>query len=427
MRARILLSIMSSLIMFDRYERFDMKKKPEAPKLQLLSYCISLIDKFKHRIKIDKSQMKGMEPPYLLLANHNAFMDIKVMTLATFPHPKNYVIAIDGYLKREKLIRMIGGICKRKFTTDLELIRQLKYSAEHNRVPTIFPEARYSLCGTKAIIPQSLARLCRYLKIPVVVLMMHGHHINSPFWNLTDRKVKGFQAEIKPILSVEDLETLSLEEIDQRIQDAFVYDEYKWQKENNIHVTYKGRAEGLHKVLYKCPHCGKEYRMTSKGTQLICTACGHKWEYSELGELSAVEGETYFSHIPDWYEWERDEVRKEVEAGTYRFEGAVHTSMMPKDRFVPIGDGHLIHDLNGFTLTGEFEGEKYEVHLPGNETYGVHIEYEYLGKYGDCVDLNTLDNTYYVYPHGEDFAVTKFSLATEEIYKFLHKLDKPTK
>ena len=77
--------------------------------------------------------------------------------------------------------------------------------------------------------------------------------------------------------------------------------------------------------------------------------------------------------------------------------------------------------MNGFRLTGEFEGEKYEIDIPASKTYGVHIEYEYLGKYGDCVDLNTLDNTYYVYPHGKDFAVTKFSLATEELYKYYHK------
>ncbi|MBO4856503.1 MAG: hypothetical protein J5511_03940 [Bacilli bacterium] len=406
--------------MFDKYERFDMKKPPEYPKLRLLSYGIALIDKFTHKIKINKKGIKGIKPPYLLLANHNAFMDIKVMTLATFPHPKNYVIAIDGYLNREKLIRMIGGICKRKFTTDLQLIKQLEYSVAHKRVPVIFPEARYSLCGTTAILPPSLGRLCKHLNIPVVVLMMHGHHINSPFWNLHDRKVKGLQAEIKCIATKRELAELSVDEINERIHDAFQYDEYKWQKDNNIHITYKGRAEGLHKVLYQCPHCKTEYRMDSKGTQLFCKACGHTWEYSELGELHAIEGETYFSHIPDWYEWERDNVRKEVEAGTYHFEGEVHTSMMPKDKFIPIGNGYLIHDMNGFKLTGEFEGEKYEVVLPAGMHYGVHIEYEYLGKYGDCVDLNTLDNTYYVYPHGEDFAVTKFSLACEEIFKYLH-------
>ena len=407
--------------MFDKYQRFDMKKPPEYPKLRLLSYGIALIDKLTHKIKINKRGFKDIKPPYLLLANHNAFMDIKVMTLATFPHPKNYVIAIDGYLNREKLIRMIGGICKRKFTTDLQLIKHLEYSVAKKRVPVIFPEARYSLCGTTAILPASLGRLCKHLNVPVVVLMMHGHHINSPFWNLHDRKVKGLQAEIKCIANKRELAELSVEEINERINEAFQYDEYKWQKDNNIHVTYKGRAEGLHKVLYQCPHCKKEYRMDSKGTKLFCKACGHTWEYSELGELEAVEGETYFSHIPDWYEWERDNVRKEVEAGTYHFEAEVHTSMMPKDKFVPIGNGHLVHDMNGFKLTGEFEGEKYEIILPAGSTYGVHIEYEYLGKYGDCVDLNTLDNTYYVYPHREDFAVTKFSLATEELYKFLHR------
>lgn len=77
--------------------------------------------------------------------------------------------------------------------------------------------------------------------------------------------------------------------------------------------------------------------------------------------------------------------------------------------------------MKGFHLSGNFEGEDYLVELALESTYGVHIEYEYLGKYGDCVDLNTLDNTYYVYPECDRFAVTKLSLATEELYKFYHK------
>ena len=254
------------------------------------------------------------------------------------------------------------------------------------------------------------------------MLEMHGHHINSPFWNLHDRKVKGIEAKLYPLINQDEIETLSLEEIDDRIQEAFEYDEYYWQKKNRIHITYEGRAEGLHKVLYKCPNCGKEYRMNSKGTRLFCEECGKEWEYTELGELEAVTGKTEFVHIPDWYEWERDEVRKEVEAGTYHFEGEVHVNMLPNAKaFIPLGNGHLIHDMTGFTLTGEFEGKPYEVKIPAKATYGVHIEYEYLGKYGDCVDLNTLDNTYYTYPHGRDFAVTKFSLATEELFKYYSK------
>ena len=403
--------------MLDQFERFDMKAKPKRPKLILLSYLIAISPVKKHKAIIKKVGMEGIKPPYLLLGNHNAFMDINVLRVATFPQQLNYVIAIDGFLGREKFLRHIGGICKRKFTSDFDLIKQLKYVVDHKRVIAMFPEARYSLCGTKAIIPTSVARLCKYLNVPVVMLKMHGHHINSPFWNLHDRNVQPIEAKLYPILNKEQLQEMSLEEVDQVIQDNFEYDEYKWQKENNIHVTYEGRAEGLHKVLYKCPHCGTEYRMNSKGIHLFCEHCGKKWEYTELGELKALEGETEFSHIPDWYEWERDEVRKEIEAGTYKFEGEVHIDLLPKDKFVHLGNGYLVHDMNGFKLNGEYEGEKFEVVIPPQNSYGVHIEYEYLGKYGDCVDLNTIENTFYVYPHGKDFAVTKFSLATEELYK----------
>jgi hypothetical protein len=52
--------------------------------------------------------------------------------------------------------------------------------------------------------------------------------------------------------------------------------------------------------------------------------------------------------------------------------------------------------------------------------YSCHIEYNYLGKHGDCVDLNTLTDTFYVYPKDCDFSVTKMALATEELYEW-HK------
>ena len=65
--------------------------------------------------------------------------------------------------------------------------------------------------------------------------------------------------------------------------------------------------------------------------------------------------------------------------------------------------------------------------IPASALYSCHIEYEYLGKYGDCVDLNTLNDTYYIYPHGEDFAVTKFALATEELYDHIWKERKAKK
>ena len=410
--------------MLDNIKRFDMKEPPRRQKLRLIGYLKSLPVILSHRGKITKINMKGIKPPYLLLANHNALMDVDILNLATFPHRVNYVIAIDGFIGREKLLRNVGGICKRKFTNDLNLIKHLRTVKNNGDIVQIFAEARYSLCGTNAIIPESVAKLAKFLKIPVVMLKMHGHHINSPFWNLHNRKIKGIEAEMECLMNATEVDSLPLEEVNRRIQEAYVYDDYKWQKEKGIEVKYKGRAEGLHKVLYQCPHCHTEYEMDSKDNILFCKHCGKKWEYTTLGELKALEGETEFSHIPDWYEWERENVRKEVEAGKYYFESEVHVDALPNaDKFIHLGTAKLIHDMNGFHLEGYYKenDEHYKLDIPSSTTYSVHIEYEYLGQFGDCVDLNTLEDTLYVYPECEKFAVTKISLATEEIYKYFLK------
>ena len=118
-------------------------------------------------------------------------------TKAIYPWRANYVVAIDGFLKREWLLRDVGCICKRKFTSDIMLVKQLMRTIKNGDVAVIYPEARYSLCGTTAVLPESLGKLCKLLKVPVVTLICHGHHVNSPFWNLHDRGVKPTEAEFK--------------------------------------------------------------------------------------------------------------------------------------------------------------------------------------------------------------------------------------
>ena len=49
--------------------------------------------------------------------------------------------------------------------------------------------------------------------------------------------------------------------------------------------------------------------------------------------------------------------------------------------------------------------------------YSIHIEFNYIDKKMDCIDISTLDDTYFVYPTTRDASVTKVSLAVEELYK----------
>ena len=409
------------------FERFDMKKPPVRTRwfLRPLTYILSMPDVWKHKNILTKTGTEGLKPPFVLLCNHNAFMDFKVATKAIFPWRANYVVAIDGFIGREKLLRDVGCICKRKFTNDIILVKQLIQTIKNGDVAVIYPEARYSLCGTTAVLPESLGKMCKLLKVPVVTLICHGHHVNSPFWNLHDRKVRPTEAEFKLLFTAEEVQSESVDVINRKIAEAFRYDDFAWQKEKGIRVTYKKRAEGLHKVLYQCPKCLTEFKMSSEGIVLRCDSCGKEWEMSELGELKAKDGETEFSHIPDWYEWERANVRKEVENGTYSSgELPVKVNSLPNaKKFIYLGEGTMIHDCNGFLVKGtDVDGDPFEMIKPVPSLYSCHIEYEYLGKFGDCVDLNTFDDTWYIYPDPDrcEFSVTKMALATEELY-FRHR------
>jgi 1-acyl-sn-glycerol-3-phosphate acyltransferase len=381
-------------------------------------WLLSFPEVWLRRTHLTKVNMERVKPPYVLLCNHNAFLDFKVAVAATFPHRANFIVAIDGFIGREKLLRNVGCICKRKFTNDIMLVKHLQQVIKNGDILAVYPEARYSLCGTTAILPDSIGKLCKLLRVPVVSLIISGHHVNSPFWSLKKRGIRPTEAVMTQLFSAEELEKACVGDINEKIRGAFSYDDFAWQRERRIKTPYIKRAEGLHKVLYQCPHCSTEYKMSSSGEQLRCTACGKTWTLSIYGEITANNGVTEFSHIPDWYEWERLQVRDEVLNGTYCFSGPVTVDSLPNaERFIRLGEGFMVHDMDGFHVSGITQDNKpFEMIKTVPSLYSCHIEYDYLGKHGDCVDLNTLDDTWYIYPHDCEFSVTKMALATEELF-----------
>ena len=369
--------------------------------------------------KDEKINMEGLKAPYLMLSNHMHFIDFELAAMGTWPYPVSNVVSIDGYVIKGFLLEWIGAIATRKYTTDVHLVKSIRHVLNRGDVLGLYPEARYSPCGTLAFLPDSVGKLIKMNKVPVVAVVHRGNHLYAPFWNYRAKKKVPMHTTLKQILTAEEAAKLSVDEINAIIRKELDYDDYKYQKDNGIRITEPFRAEGLHKVLYQCPHCKKEFTMDSAGAELFCTDCGKRWLWQEDGYLKALEGETEFDHIPDWFAWQRQQVSDEIDRGEYAFSQEVDVFSLPRTtRYIPLGKATLTHDPeNGFQLEGHYRGEKYYINRRPAQTNSLHVEYDFgpIKKACDFVDISTENDSFYC-QIDHPGKVTKLGFATEELY-----------
>lgn len=400
---------------------FDREKKP--PKQNLFAMPIIWIGCFlitlPARLRIVKSDKRGIKPPFLVLGTHHSFTDFFVTPLALFPYRANYVSELEGFENYgEWIYRQAGCLGTRKFVDDFSLIKNIKRVMERKGILVLYPEARYANVGTSSKLPISVAKLIKLLKVPVVTLNMKGNYLQSPIWNLTKRREARLHTDMTYALTVKDIECMEVQEIYNRITELLSYDEYRWQRETGLKITYHKRAEGLHMPLYQCYSCKTEYSMQSEKDKLMCSCCGASWTMDEYGTL--VEDKTGASvYIPDWYEWERDLVEKEIDRGEYLLDMKVAVHALPNAKnFIDCGEGHIRHDEKGFvlTFTDYIDKEEKRLLFQTAALSSIHTEYDYRGR-GQCFVLSTKDDSYFLYPLEKAFNVTKTQFAAEYLYE----------
>jgi len=355
--------------------------------------------------------------PYLVLMNHSSFIDLKIAFRLLYPKRFSIVCTSDGFVGKSLLMRFLGCIPTNKFVNDIKLIKDMKHALHKNNTSVLmFPEASYSFDGRATPLPQKLGKLLKMLDVPVVGIRTFGAFSYDPLYNgLRKRKVR-ISADMRCLLTREEIAAMSVEEIDGVLGEMFSFDNFKWQKENGVEIKEDFRAEGLERILFRCIECGKEGGMKGSGTTLTCGCCGRKFELSELGELVGEDGGKY--HIPDWYEWERREIRREIEAGEYRLCADVDIGMLVDHKAIyMVGSGRLVHDGDGFLLTG-CDGRLEYRQSPLN-CYSLYSDY-YWYEIGDMICIGGNDCLYYCFPKGNE-SVAKARIAAEEMYKLRKK------
>lgn len=373
--------------------------------------------KTKFRYTTERMELVGDEP-CLILMNHCSFTDMKLAYGIFYPKPLGIVTSVDamtGILG--KLMRILGCTPTHKYVSDLTLIKDMEYMLKTNKTSVLmYPEAGYSFDGRTTTLPRKLGILMKKLGVPVVTVITQGAFHRDPLYNMLQIRDVQVSAHVKCLATAEELKEKSVAELDAALDEAFSFDNFAWQRDNRVSIDVPFRADGLHRILYKCPHCGAESKMEGKGIHLTCHACGKKWEMDEYGQLRALQGETEFPHIPDWYTWERDCVRRELEDGTYLLDTDVDIGIQVNlDGICMIGKGHLTHDANGFHLTGADGALDYTQSPVASHT--LYADY-YWYEIGDVIGIGNNEFSYFCFPEA-DVSVTKARLATEELYKLL--------
>ena len=358
----------------------------------------------------------GKKEPCLYLMNHCSFIDLEIAATILYPRPFNIICTSDGFVGKDWLMRAIGCIPTNKFTSDLHLLRDMTHAVKKlgNSV-LMYPEASYSFDGTSTPLPETLGGCLKLLGVPVVMIRTFGSFSRNPLYNnLKRRKVK-VSAEMEYILSPEEIKEKSVEELNEILKKNFTFDYWSWQRENGVKITEDFRAEGLNRVLYKCPHCLAEGKMTAEGVSVTCEACGKSYELTEDGTLAAKDGESAFTHIPDWYAWERECVKNEILNDEYHLQVPVDICMlMDTKRVFRVGEGELTHSKDGFHLTG-CDG-KLDYKQSGISSYSLYSDF-YWYEIGDVICIGDSKMLYYCFPKCEGDFVAKTRLAAEEIYK----------
>ena len=113
------------------------------------------------------------------------------------------------------------------------------------------------------------------------------------------------------------------------------------------------------------------------------------------------------------------ELRQELEAGTYRLEVAVAIYMLVNmDCVYQVGEGTLVHTKEGFHLTG-CDG-RLDYRQEPMASYSLYSDF-YWYEIGDVICIGDARAQYYCFPQNCGDIVAKTRLATEELYKLTQR------
>ncbi len=274
-----------------------------------------------HSVKSEAFREQKKKGPMLVLCNHTSPLDFAYFTAPLFFKKVSFVVAENMMYSTPIFATVIKGyhaITKKQYFSDYTCIKNIKRYLDSGISVIICPEGKVSAEGKTGIMPFSIVRLIKWLGYPVGTIITNGAGLTRPKWAHTARTGK-VVCTCEMLFTKEEVKEIPSDLMMEKVQKALDHNEHIYHLESGLRFKGKCYAEGLERLLYRCPKCGSEFKIVAKDDILTCLECGNTVKYPDTGGLVPVgEDSICPKRIDLWFDEERAFVAEEIKSPEFK-------------------------------------------------------------------------------------------------------------
>ena len=358
--------------------------------------------------------------PCFLIYNHQSRMDYIYIAQATYPRPLNFVVGYNEFFRShlQFIFKLIHNIPKKNFNSDVASIRAMNQIIKQNGVVCIAPEGMSSITGHSQPIALGTGKLLKHYHIPVYMVKLKGAFLSNTKVCLDERYGK-VDVTLQRLFDEEQLRNLSVEDIENKINEELWQDDYEWNKKERIKFDMKGNScSHLHDLCYHCFKCNKDFTMFGEKNKIVCKECGNGATLNEYYDLIPFDDTCIIQEsISKWVDEERRLVYHEIQDESFEFKEEVKLGKIPENHYLKnqatseiCGEGILTINHEGFFYKGTKDNQEFEFKIDYNHlpTLGMPIDVTFFSIYHD-------GKYYDIFP--KNAVVGKILLIVEEMHR----------
>lgn len=358
--------------------------------------------------------------PCFLIYNHQSRMDYIYIAQATYPRPLNFVVGYNEFFRShlQFIFKLIHNIPKKNFNSDVASIRAMNQIIKQNGVVCIAPEGMSSITGHSQPIALGTGKLLKHYHIPVYMVKLKGAFLSNTKVCLDERYGK-VDVTLQRLFDEEQLRNLSVEDIENKINEELWQDDYEWNKKERIKFDMKGNScSHLHDLCYHCFKCNKDFTMFGAKNKIVCKECGNGATLNEYYDLIPFDDTCIIPEsISKWVDEERRLVYHEIQNESFEFKEEVKLGKIPENHYLKnqatseiCGEGILTINHEGFFYKGTKDNQEFEFKIDYNHlpTLGMPIDVTFFSIYHD-------GKYYDIFP--KNAVVGKILLIVEEMHR----------